>query len=52
MARETIEALLGTLLPADWTDQRAVLIGTGRTEPDAADCQRLGDLASKLPVLG
>jgi hypothetical protein len=30
LARATIEALAEALLPTDWTDEDAILIGTGR----------------------
>jgi hypothetical protein len=48
LARATVEALVGSALPADWTDERTVLVGTGRLPaPD-----ELGELAGRLPALG
>lgn len=48
LARATIEALAGQPLPAAWTDEDAVLIGTGRAPvPDDA-----GKIAAQLPALG
>ncbi len=48
LARATVEALAAGPLPAEWTDERAVLIGTGRVpvphDPAA--------VAARLPVLG
>jgi uncharacterized protein (TIGR03083 family) len=48
LTRDVIEALVEAPLPADWSDEDAVLIGTGRipmpTEP--------AWLASRLPALG
>lgn len=52
LTRETIEALLEESLPTDWSDQRAVLIGTGRVRPDRAARERLGPIADRLPALG
>ena len=52
LARQTVEALLGEALPQPWTDERVVLLGTGRTQPSSAECEHLGNLAAKLPVLG
>lgn len=48
LARATIETLAADRLPADWTDEQAVLIGAGRlpVPPDT------GGVGSRLPVLG
>lgn len=47
LARATLETLATTPLPADWPDEHAVLIGTGRIPvPDDA-----GPLAARLPLL-
>jgi hypothetical protein len=48
LARRTVEDLLGTRLPDDWSDTRVVLVGTGR-EPAP---EELGAVAARLPVLG
>ena len=48
MARETVAALVGGELPPSWTDEQAVLVGTGRAAvPDDA-----GALGALLPALG
>lgn len=48
LTRATVEALMGGLLPASWSDEHAALIGSGRL-PVPAD----GDaLVGRLPVLG
>jgi hypothetical protein len=48
LARSTVEALVGSPLPATWTEEDATLIGTGRLPvPDG-----LGSLADRLPALG
>jgi hypothetical protein len=44
LARATIEALIGQPLPGEWTDEDAVLIGTGRAPVPA-------ELAGLLPAL-
>lgn len=48
LARATIEALIEEPLPASWSDEEAVLIGTGRL-PVPADQVALAD---QLPALG
>jgi hypothetical protein len=48
LARATIEALVGRPLPDGWSDEDAVLIGTGR----AAVPAEAVDLAALLPALG
>ena len=52
LARETIEALLEEPLPPDWSDQHAVLIGTGRVRLSPTERERLGPIAAQLPALG
>ena len=52
LARQTVEALAGGPLPPDWDDERAVLIGTGRRPPTAAEGTQVGPLPHPLPVLG
>ncbi len=52
LTRETIEELLAAPLPADWSDEHAVLIGTGRLRPTPAERDQLGAAADRLPVLG
>ncbi len=47
LTRATVEALAGPL-PADWSDEKAVLVGAGRVPvPDG-----LGETAARLPALG
>jgi uncharacterized protein (TIGR03083 family) len=50
VARATVEELAGGPLP--WDDETAVLIATGRLEPDEEQAARAGALAARLPVLG
>ncbi|QIK66461.1 maleylpyruvate isomerase family protein [Nocardioides sp. HDW12B] len=48
LARATVESLAGEPLPADWTVEDAVLIGTGRLPvPEGSDTD-----AARYPVLG
>lgn len=48
LARATVEALVEDALPAGWTDEQAVLIGTGRVPvPDDA-----GAVGARLPAFG
>ena len=48
LARRTVEAIVGDPLPAGWSDERAVLVGTGREPvPDEH-----GHLRGRLPALG
>jgi hypothetical protein len=37
IARRTVEALLGAELPPGWSDERCVLLGTGREQPTPAE---------------
>jgi uncharacterized protein (TIGR03083 family) len=48
IARQTIETIIRTALPAQWNDERAVLVGTGRV----AVPEELSSLAPVLPALG
>ncbi|HZC69363.1 MAG TPA: hypothetical protein VE442_01595, partial [Jatrophihabitans sp.] len=48
LARATIEALAAGPLPVEWTDEQAVLIGTGRS----AVPHDAGVIGARLPVLG
>jgi hypothetical protein len=48
LTRATVEALIDQPLPAEWDDQEAVLIGTGRLPVP----EGLGAVAGRLPVLG
>jgi hypothetical protein len=51
LARQTIEALAGDL-PTAWSDETAVLIGTGRQPLDGALREQAGPAADRLPALG
>ncbi len=48
VARETVEELLGEPLPSSWSDEDAVLVGSGRRPPP----EGLGVLGDRFPVLG
>ncbi|OMI91648.1 maleylpyruvate isomerase [Streptomyces sp. M1013] len=48
-ARELLEGVVGTAFPASFTDRDALLIGTGRRAPTAAQTAALGELADRLP---
>ncbi|WP_040808613.1 maleylpyruvate isomerase N-terminal domain-containing protein [Nocardia concava] len=47
--REMLEQITGTTFPQTFSDEDALLIGTGRRTPSAAQRAELGDLATKLP---
>ncbi|MCG8914932.1 maleylpyruvate isomerase N-terminal domain-containing protein [Actinokineospora sp. PR83] len=52
-SREVLEAIAGAAFPASFSDADALLVGTGRRAPSAAERAELGDLAGRLPfVLG
>lgn len=52
-ARRLLEAIAGTPFPAPFSDQDALLIGTGRRTPTPWERDALGPLAARLPfVLG
>jgi hypothetical protein len=50
-ARAALEAIAGAPFPADLSDERALLIGTGRRTPTDAETATLGHLATKLPLV-
>jgi hypothetical protein len=50
-ARASLEKIAGMLFPASFTDEDALLIGTGRRTPTDAEKAALGDLATKLPLI-
>ncbi|MET9919241.1 maleylpyruvate isomerase N-terminal domain-containing protein [Streptomyces sp. NPDC059605] len=51
--REMLERIAGTTFPPSFSDQDALLIGTGRRAPAEAERAELGELAARLPfVLG
>lgn len=52
-ARASLEVIAGTPFPASFCDADALLVGTGRRAPSAAERAAMGDLAARLPfVLG
>jgi hypothetical protein len=51
MARQTVEALAGEL-PGSWSDETAVLVGTGRLPLDQPMRAQAGPVADRLPALG
>ncbi|CAM5674849.1 Maleylpyruvate isomerase family protein OS=Streptomyces tendae OX=1932 GN=GUR47_05915 PE=4 SV=1 [Streptomyces tendae] len=48
-ARELLERVVGATFPASFTDRDALLVGTGRRAPTAAETAALGGLAARLP---
>ncbi|MEV5758034.1 maleylpyruvate isomerase N-terminal domain-containing protein [Streptomyces tendae] len=48
-SRELLEGVVGTAFPTAFTDRDALLIGTGRRAPSAAETAALGELAARLP---
>ncbi|MFL6124015.1 maleylpyruvate isomerase N-terminal domain-containing protein [Actinophytocola sp.] len=52
-SREMLEEIAGAAFPASFSDRDALLVGTGRRVPTAAEKTELGELAARLPfVLG
>ena len=50
--RNVLDGLLGAELQLEWDDVEYALKGTGRVALTAEDCDHLGDLALKFPLLG
>ncbi|MFF1452167.1 maleylpyruvate isomerase N-terminal domain-containing protein [Streptomyces sp. NPDC058274] len=50
-SRELLEKIAGAAFPLSFSDRDALLIGTGRRAPDAAEQAELGELAAKLPLV-
>ncbi|MGY1498079.1 maleylpyruvate isomerase N-terminal domain-containing protein [Streptomyces sp. QTS52] len=50
-ARAALEAIAGAPFPAGFSDQHALLIGTGRRTPTDEETAALGGLAAKLPLI-
>ncbi|MGW7656307.1 maleylpyruvate isomerase N-terminal domain-containing protein [Streptomyces tendae] len=48
-SRQLLEGVVGTAFPTAFTDRDALLIGTGRRAPTAAETAALGELAARLP---
>jgi|SRR5690348_14794240 mycothiol maleylpyruvate isomerase-like protein len=52
LARLTVEALAGAAAPRMWSDETTVLLGAGRTSPNAEQRTEASTLIRHLPVLG
>ncbi|WP_369241659.1 maleylpyruvate isomerase N-terminal domain-containing protein [Streptomyces sp. R21] len=50
-SRAMLEKIAGAAFPASFSDQEALLIGTGRRVPTDAQQTELGELAGKLPLV-
>ncbi|QFU94460.1 hypothetical protein YIM_46670 [Amycolatopsis sp. YIM 10] len=49
--REMLEEIAGAKFPESFSDQDALLVGTGRRAPTDAETAELGELAAKLPLV-
>ncbi|MFC7619412.1 hypothetical protein [Microlunatus sp. GCM10028923] len=49
--RAMLEQIAGAPFPGTWSDADALLIGTGRRAPSAAERTALGRLAPRLPLI-
>ncbi|MEU9378888.1 maleylpyruvate isomerase N-terminal domain-containing protein [Streptomyces sp. NPDC048255] len=50
-SREMLEEIAGASFPASFSDEDALLVGTGRRVPTATEKARLGELAARLPLV-
>jgi hypothetical protein len=50
--RAVLDGLAGRPAPADWSDARYVLVGTGRAELTDAERAELGDASERFPLFG
>ncbi|MFI1363392.1 maleylpyruvate isomerase N-terminal domain-containing protein [Streptomyces griseochromogenes] len=50
-ARASLEKIAGHPFPASFSDEDALLIGTGRRTPTDAEKAALGDFATRLPLI-
>jgi hypothetical protein len=50
-SRATLESLAGEPFPTSFSDEDALLVGTGRRAPTDAELTELGALAAKLPLV-
>jgi hypothetical protein len=50
-SREMLETIAGTAFPASFSDEDALLVGTGRRAPADPEKVELGELAAKLPIV-
>jgi hypothetical protein len=51
LSREMLEKIAGAAFPASFSDEAALLVGTGRRGPTPAERDELGDLAGRLPFV-
>lgn len=49
-SRELLERIAGAAFPSSWSDQDALLVGTGRRPATAVEETDLGESATKLPL--
>jgi uncharacterized protein (TIGR03083 family) len=49
-SREMLEEIVGASFPASFSDEDALLVGTGRRAPTAAEDADLGDMSANLPL--
>ncbi|MEW1688633.1 maleylpyruvate isomerase N-terminal domain-containing protein [Streptomyces sp. NPDC091265] len=49
--REMLERIAGAAFPASFSDEDALLVGTGRRAPTEAETAELGELAGRLPLI-
>ncbi|MER6115681.1 maleylpyruvate isomerase N-terminal domain-containing protein [Streptomyces sp. NPDC001743] len=50
-SRRLLESIAGAAFPASLPDEDALLVGTGRRTPTAAETAELGGLAARLPLV-
>jgi hypothetical protein len=50
-ARQLFETIAGAAFPASFSDEDALLVGTGRRAPTDTEKAELADLAAKLPLV-
>ncbi|MEV5322820.1 maleylpyruvate isomerase N-terminal domain-containing protein [Nonomuraea sp. N2-4H] len=50
-SREMLEKIAGAAFPASFSDEAALLVGTGRRAPTASEKDELGELAARLPFV-
>ena len=50
-SRAALEKIAGTAFPVSFSDEDALLIGTGRRTPTTAETAALGDFAARLPLI-
>ncbi|MEU5347974.1 maleylpyruvate isomerase N-terminal domain-containing protein [Streptomyces sp. NPDC020766] len=50
-SRELLQEIAGSVFPASFCDEDALLVGTGRRAPTDAECTELGELAEKIPLI-